>query len=259
MVAGPARGTPTAMPVPARRSTTSWSSPRSTTTSATSGTSGSSTSPGAGTGAASSSASTPPPTARWCGPATSRSCEHEGGYTPFEADLTAVAVAGEPLRVTVVVNNELTWTSIPPGVIHDLGEGKRKQFYYHDFFNYAGLHRSVWLHVTPQVHVADLTVVSDLDGATGVVRYFVDVAGDPPAGDVAVRVVLRDAEGTVVAAGEGGAGEPRVEVRPAVATRGRLPLRARRRADRGERSSTPTSSLSASGAWRPRLGVPDQR
>ena len=50
--------------------------------------------------------------------------EHEGGYTPFEADLTAVAVAGEPLRVTVVVNNELTWTSIPPGVIHDLRRGE---------------------------------------------------------------------------------------------------------------------------------------
>ena len=41
--------------------------------------------------------------------------EHEGGYTPFEADLTALAVPGEALRVTVVVNNELTWSRSRPG------------------------------------------------------------------------------------------------------------------------------------------------
>lgn len=131
--------------------------------------------------------------------------EHEGGYTPFEADLTAVAVAGEPLRVTVVVNNELTWTSIPPGVIHDLGEGKRKQFYFQDFYNYAGLIRSVWLCSTAKTHLADVTVVTDLDGDTGIVGWSTTVEG---AG--AVRVVLRDADGTTVAEGEGDAGDLRV-------------------------------------------------
>ncbi len=131
--------------------------------------------------------------------------EHEGGYTPFEVDLTAVAVAGEPLRVTVVVNNELTWTSIPPGVIHDLGEGKRKQFYFQDFYNYAGLIRSVWLCSTATTHLADVTVVTDLDGDTGVVAWSTAIEGDG-----AVRVVLRDADGTTVAEGEGDAGELRV-------------------------------------------------
>ena len=97
--------------------------------------------------------------------------EHEGGYTPFEADLTEVAVAGEPLRVTVVVNNELTWESIPPGVIHDLGEDRRKQFSFQDFYNYAGLIRSVWLCATSRTHLADLTVVTDLDDGVGLVRW----------------------------------------------------------------------------------------
>ncbi len=124
--------------------------------------------------------------------------EHEGGYTPFETDLTAVAVAGEPLRVTVVVNNELNWTSIPPGVIHDLDGGKRKQFYFQDFYNYAGLIRSVWLCATSPTHLADVTVVTDLDGDTGIVGWSTAVEGDG-----AVRVVLRDADGTTVAEGEG--------------------------------------------------------
>ena len=77
--------------------------------------------------------------------------EHEGGYTPFEADVSALVSPGEECRLTVVVNNELTWQSIPPGVVEVLPDGTRRQRQYHDFFNYAGLHRSVWLYTTPRV------------------------------------------------------------------------------------------------------------
>jgi beta-glucuronidase len=133
---------------------------------------------------------------------------HEGGYTPFEADLTALAVPGEALRITVVVNNELTWTSIPPGVIHDRPGGGRKQFVFQDFFNYAGLIRSVWLCETSPTHLADVTVVTDLDGSTGMVRWSTVVAGDE---GTEVRVVLRDADGEVVAEGQGDEGLLRVD------------------------------------------------
>ena len=66
---------------------------------------------------------------------------HEGGYTPFEADVTGTCRrrATTP-RVTVVVDNELTWQSIPPGEVVRRRDGRRQR-YYHDFFNYAGLHR----------------------------------------------------------------------------------------------------------------------
>ena len=74
--------------------------------------------------------------------------EHEGGYTPFEADVTDVVEAGRENRVSVVVNNVLTWQSIPPGYVDDTPDGPRQR-YFHDFFNYAGLHRSVWLYTTP--------------------------------------------------------------------------------------------------------------
>jgi beta-glucuronidase len=137
--------------------------------------------------------------------------EHEGGYTPFEADVTDVVKLGAENRITVVVNNILNWQSIPPGRVDETPGGPR-QTYFHDFFNYAGLHRSVWLYTTPRSHVSDVTVVTRVDGSTGTVVY--QVQRDGP-GDNDVTVVLRDAEGSEVARGSGTFGELKVEqVRP---------------------------------------------
>ena len=132
---------------------------------------------------------------------------HEGGYTPFEADVTAFVTPGEQCRLTVAVNNELSWQSIPPGVVEVLPDGTRRQRQYHDFFNYAGLHRSVWLSTTPRARIDDLTVVADLDAGTGLVRYAVAVAD---AGAASVRVRLRDARGDEVASARGADGVLRV-------------------------------------------------
>ena len=130
--------------------------------------------------------------------------EHEGGYTPFEADVTEHVRAGEETRVTVVVNNELSWTSIPPGYVQELDDGRRVQQYFHDFFNYAGLHRSVWLHTTPHVHVSDVTVsTTEIDGTTGLVAYRAVVEGGE---QHHVRVRVRDAGGTEVTLADGSAG-----------------------------------------------------
>ncbi len=127
--------------------------------------------------------------------------EHEGGYTPFEADVTALVQPGAEHRVTVVVNNVLSWQSIPPGNVEDTPDGPRQR-YFHDFFNYAGLHRSVWLSATPRRYIEDITVVTGLDGSTGTVGYEVEAAED-----LEVRVALRDAAGAEVARATGAAGE----------------------------------------------------
>ena len=58
---------------------------------------------------------------------------HEGRYTPFEADVTAHVRAGEPRRVTVAVDNALTFQTVPPGVVEDTQVGKLGQRYWHDF------------------------------------------------------------------------------------------------------------------------------
>jgi beta-glucuronidase len=129
---------------------------------------------------------------------------HEGGYTPFEADVSAYVRPGAANRITVVVNNELTMESIPPGVVEELPDGRRAQRYFHDFFNYAGLHRPVWLYTTPPSYVSDVTVTTSFDGTTGVVDYQVE------SGDGDVRVSLRDAAGSEVARAAGAEGTLRV-------------------------------------------------
>ncbi|SHN14571.1 beta-glucuronidase [Cryptosporangium aurantiacum] len=125
---------------------------------------------------------------------------HEGGYTPFEADLTDHVTAGQQSRITIAVDNTLTYQSIPPGFVEDTPQGKRQK-YWHDFFNYAGLHRTVWLHTTGREHLTDVTVVTGLDGATGSVDYAVESTGG-----ARVAVTLLDADGRAVARGDGARG-----------------------------------------------------
>jgi beta-glucuronidase len=131
---------------------------------------------------------------------------HEGGYTPFEADITDHVAAGQEVRITALINNTLHWQSIPPGVIEDTAAGKRQR-YWHDFFNYAGIHRSVWLYATDPTHISDITITPDLDGDDGVVGYAVKAEA---ADDVETKVILRDADGAEVATTTGSSGTLRV-------------------------------------------------
>lgn len=131
---------------------------------------------------------------------------HVGGYLPFEADVTDLVTPGESFRLTIGVDNVLTNETQPPGHVEELSDGRRVQRYYHDFYNYAGLARSVWLASRPAVHVEDITVTTDVDGTAGIVSYTVETAGDAD-----VSVILRDVDGAVVARQDGAAGELRVE------------------------------------------------
>ena len=132
---------------------------------------------------------------------------HEGGYTPFEADITDAIEPGIEARLTVAVNNELTWHSIPPGIVELMPGGQRRQRQYHDFFNYAGLNRGVWLYSTARSHIADVAVITDIEDGIGIVGYSTVI--DEP-GATTVKVELLDAEGATVAAATGDEGELQV-------------------------------------------------
>ncbi|PPG33501.1 beta-glucuronidase [Pseudoclavibacter sp. RFBB5] len=129
---------------------------------------------------------------------------HVGGYTPFEAVITDFARPGEEVTITVAVNNQLTLETIPPGEISQRGE-RRTQTYRHDFFNYAGLTRSVWLCGVPKTRIVDVTVTTRLE--SGVARIGCDVRLSETAESSAVQMHLRikDAEGAVVATAGPGA------------------------------------------------------
>ncbi|GAA4917371.1 beta-glucuronidase [Nesterenkonia rhizosphaerae] len=132
--------------------------------------------------------------------------EHTGGYTPFDVDITDRVSAGEEFRLTVGASAELTNETIPPGELTVHEDGRREQKYFHDFYNYGGIARSVWIYSTPQQHISDITVTTDRAGSAGIVNYTVVQTGDAP-----VKVTLRDESGAVVAEGEGSEGKLTVQ------------------------------------------------
>jgi beta-glucuronidase len=133
--------------------------------------------------------------------------QHEGGYLPFEAEITELVRPGDELLISVAVNNVLNWQSIPPGIVEETPAGPR-QSYFHDFFNYAGLHRSVWVYRTPASYISDVTVVTDLRGSTGGIRYEVEAQG---ADGLELQVAIRDVDGTEVARASGWRGELQID------------------------------------------------
>ena len=134
--------------------------------------------------------------------------EHVGGYTPFEADITGLVKAGEVFRLTIAVNNELTPETIPPGRVEVTDDGRRQQKYLHDFYNYAGLHRSIRLFSTPSVRVEDITVNTSFEGVTGLVNYQTVIANLPQSANVSIK--LTDVKGSEVATAEATKGTLRI-------------------------------------------------
>jgi len=131
--------------------------------------------------------------------------EHTGGYMPFEADITDLVSAGHEVLLTIAVSNILTNETIPPGRVVTRDNGVKQQTYLHDFYNYAGLARSVWLYSAPQTRVVDVTVITDFEGSTGNVSYSTELTG---AADVTAK--LFDETGQLVATGTGASGSIKV-------------------------------------------------
>lgn len=136
-----------------------------------------------------------------------RVASHKGGYLPFAGALGEAARFGQPNRLVVKLDNVLDWTTLPPGELEVVqGPGGRKQLrqnYFHDFFNYAGLHRSVQLVCLPAKYIENLWTEVDVQGDLGLLRYRVTCTD--PAAEVALR--LLDEDGREVAGASGAAGQ----------------------------------------------------
>ena len=128
---------------------------------------------------------------------------HSGGHLPFECQLKNNTVHTNKVnRLTVAVNNTLTPHTLPPGeIIYKTDTNRYPPGYFYqdfqfDFFNYAGIHRSVKLYTTPVVYIDDITIVTDIKGTDGIIDYKI-IGGGPP-NYVSVVVEILDAEGTTV-------------------------------------------------------------
>ena len=123
---------------------------------------------------------------------------HVGGYMPFSADISAHVSAAEEFVLTIAVNNVLTNETVPPGRVVTRDDGTKQQTYLHDFYNYAGLARSVHLFSVPRNSVEDVTVVTDFSGTKGQVSYEVVTTSSAE-----VKTTLIDESQKVVATGTG--------------------------------------------------------
>lgn len=137
-----------------------------------------------------------------------QSVDHQGGYTPFDVEVTELVNAGDDFQLTIAVSNELTNETIPPGKIETLADGRKKQTYLHDFFNYAGLARSVWLYSVPAQYILDATITTDVNWTTSVgsIKYNTSTQTSS-ADDLYTNVTVEDEDGTQVAQATGLTGE----------------------------------------------------
>ncbi|MFI4912672.1 MAG: beta-glucuronidase [Sedimentisphaeraceae bacterium JB056] len=151
-----------------------------------------------------------------------QAASHKGGYLPFEADISDIVKYGENNVLTVVVNNVLDWTTLPPGEVVDAPTANSRlnphtpeypdsykiQDYFHDFFNYAGIHRSVKLCAVNSEYVESIKTETSYDQAGhGFVNYSVKTS----TGRGGLNLKLYDEQGQLVASGHSHTGKLVVE------------------------------------------------
>ena len=91
---------------------------------------------------------------------------HSFGHLPFEAEITSYLNFAKENRITVLCDNVLLQTTIPQGKVVELDSDNGKdiiQQYSFDFFNYAGIHRTVHLYTTPLTFIKELILDTSVD------------------------------------------------------------------------------------------------
>lgn len=157
--------------------------------------------------------------------------EHQGGFLPFEAEITDLVEAGGKAELIVAADNRINHHTLPvgneniaffgsdnPGVpsVESAKLWREKQNLPNfDFFNFAGINRPVRLYTTPMSYIEDITLVSAIDahGKDGLVRYEVRTGGKEEnscsqAAEVSVEIL--DAEEKSVAYAKGKSGIIRI-------------------------------------------------
>lgn len=114
---------------------------------------------------------------------------HEGGHLPFTFDITDKARAEANLLV-VRVDGRMQPNHVPPGNVTQrdpldmFSEHRRYPDTTYDFYPFCGIQRPVLLCAVPHDGIEDITVTTDIEGSTGVVRVQTRISGE---GQAALR------------------------------------------------------------------------
>ncbi len=114
---------------------------------------------------------------------------HEGGHLPFAFDITEIVRDADNLLV-VRVDGGLAPDRVPPGKLAgqpgiSFGRADFPDTSF-DFFPYCGIQRPVLLYTTPQDSITDVGVMTEIDGANGVVSVRIGATDDA----LAARITL---------------------------------------------------------------------
>lgn len=114
--------------------------------------------------------------------------EHQGGFLPFEFEITDLIKPGDNL-LTIAVSNIIDYSTLPvggkanmlSGMLGGMGSTKPAKPQNNpnfDFFNYCGINRPVRIYTTPKNYIEDISLVSEVDGTKGIIKYKVDTVGE---------------------------------------------------------------------------------
>lgn len=126
--------------------------------------------------------------------------EHEGGHLPFAFEITDQVMWGEENVFAISVENVLKPSRVPsgnmPGSEISMFASTPKTTY--DFYPFAGIHRPVVLYSVPQTYIEDVTIVTGINGADGLVKVTVKLnaavscqgSAELRGGDTAIKASL---------------------------------------------------------------------
>lgn len=108
--------------------------------------------------------------------------EHEGGYLPFQFEVTDKVRFGKENFLSVKVDNQLSPERVPPGNIPEEEHPRsvRQRSYpdvNFDFFPHGGIHRPVYLFCTPLDYIEDIAVTTSIEGKKGLIKYRITKKG----------------------------------------------------------------------------------
>ncbi|MGU8008530.1 beta-glucuronidase [Streptococcus suis] len=132
--------------------------------------------------------------------------EHKGGFTPFECLIPSNLYDVDQFRLTVCANNELNYTTLPVGnyseEVDENGQIVKTVKENFDFFNYAGIQRTVHLYKRPKNRIEDIVIRTELnqDLTQAVVKVDVKTVGQYDS----IRMSILDQEGQEVGLLENG-------------------------------------------------------